>query len=248
MLFDGELMEIFTKNLIVNMSQCDKNAQMRELDIFSTFLDSATEHGKLMGVAAPDLAKFNLFWVITKNKFRFYRKPCVLQNYSLTTWPKKPDLIRSNRFCEFFDDNGVFAQAKSEWVMLDKSSFKVSKHSVAYPNDLVHSEKTILDEPWLKVNNDFSTCDFEYNYLVNSQDIDLSQHMNNIAYLRAMFSVLSSDKINSLNILEMEVHYLRQCFEGDNLSIRFIATDYGFMVGFTKENQLCTFINVIVNK
>ena len=241
-------MEIFTKKSIVSMSQCDRNSKMREVDMFSSFLDSATEHGKLMGVAAPDLAKFNLFWVITKNKFRFYRKPMLLQEFTLKTWPKKPELIRSNRFCQLVDDNGVFAEAKSEWVMLDKTTFKVAKHSVAYPSDLIHSEETILDEPWLKVNSDFTDYDFEYSYLVNSQDIDLSQHMNNIAYLRAMFSVISSDKINSLSIFEMEVHYLRQCFEGDNLSIRFKNTKDGFTAGFLRENQLCTFINVTLNK
>ncbi len=237
-------MEIYNKNFTVKMSQCDFTSKLTELSMFTAFLDCATEHGKLMGVAAPDLAKHGLFWVITKNKFRFFRRPNLLEDFTLSTWPIKPQLVRSNRFCKLFDNKGDFAFAKSEWVMLDKSSFRVAKHSVAYPNDLVHSEQTLLEEPWLKIEDDFLTFDREFSYKVNSNDIDLSQHMNNLSYLRAMFSCLSTKELDSLDIYEIEIHYISQCFEGDNLSIRFIEKENGFTVGILKEQKLCTFISV----
>ncbi|MBQ7340286.1 MAG: hypothetical protein IJW43_05495 [Clostridia bacterium] len=237
-------MEIYNKNFTVKMSDCDFSAKLTELSMFTAFLDCATEHGKLMKVAAPDLAKHNLFWVITKNKFRFYRRPNLLEDFTLSTWPIKPQLVRSNRFCKLFDNDGDFAFAKSEWVMLDKSSFRVAKHSVAYPDYLIHSEETILDEPWLKITDDFSTFNREFSYKVKSTDIDLSHHMNNLAYLRAMLSCLSTKELESLDIFEIEIHYVSQCFEGDDLSIRFIEKENGFTVGILKEQKLCTFINV----
>lgn len=241
-------MEIYTKNYTVNMSEVDNNAFLREIDIISNFLDCATAHGKIMGVAAPDLDKHNLFWVITKNKFRFFRKPMMLQDYTLSTWPEKPQLIRSNRYCELSDSLGILAQGKTEWVMLDKNTFRVAKLSTAYPSSLAHSEKTLLVEPWLKVDKDFSSCNSVFNYKVNSLDIDISNHMNNIAYLRAMFNCFSTKVLKNLYIYELEIHYISQCFEGDNLSIKFVNTDLGFKVGFFKDNTLCTFINVVLKK
>ncbi len=239
--------EIYEKQNVVNMSVCDNLSLLSYPAFFDAFMDMATLHGNEMGVSSLDLAKHNLFWVVTRSKIKFFRRPHMLEEYTLRTWPTTPELLRSLRFCSFIDEQGVFAQGKTEWIMLNKDNFRPSKTSGVYPDRLKFSDKTILDEPWEKIVDDFSTFDKEYIYTVKSTDIDLSNHMNNVAYIRALFSTFSTKQIENMDIKEMELHYKSQCFEGDSLALRIKKTEKGFLAAFIKNGEQAVTINVRFN-
>ena len=238
-------MEIYNRQKKVLMSECDHTATLSIPSFFSGFIDVATEHGDLMGVSSVDLGKLDLFWVITKSKIKITRKPQLMEEYSIITWPKTPEILRSERFCSFNDDKGVFALGKTEWIMLKKETFKPSKTTGVYPPNLVFSNQTVLDEPWKKLSDDFSSFDKEFSYRVKSTDIDLSNHMNNAHYIRALFSCLSTKQIEKANVSELEIHYRSQCFEGDQLKIRFKKTDEGFIAGFINNKNVAVSVNVV---
>ena len=120
-------MEFFKKQKKALMSECDHTASLSTQAFFSDFIDAATEHGDIMGVSSVDLGKLDLFWVVTKSKIKIFNRPVMMQDYSITTWPNTPEILRSVRWCTFSNDNGVFAQGKTEWIMLKKETFKPSK-------------------------------------------------------------------------------------------------------------------------
>ncbi len=239
--------EIFEKTKLIEMSECDHQSKLSYPEFFNSFMDVATTHGDIMGVSSPVLAKFNLFWVVTRSRIRFYRRPAMLEEFSIRTWPITPELLRSLRFCSFYDSKGVFAEGKTEWIMLNKDNFRPSKTRGIYPDGLLFSNDTVLDEPWIKILDDFSSFDREVLYTVKSTDIDLSNHMNNVAYVKALFSCFSTKEIEMADVKEIEINYKSQCFEGDNLSIRIKKSESGFIVGFIREGSLVITINVVCN-
>ena len=238
-------MEILTNKKIISMSECDHNAKFSYPAFFNNFMDIATKHGDIMHVGSPDLAKLGLFWVITKNRIKFYRRPEMMGEYNVSTWPIKPEILRSLRFVSFEDANGVFAEGKTEWIMLKKENFKPSKTTGVYPDGTIFSDKVILEEPWEKLTDDFSTFDREVIYKVKSIDIDLNKHMNNANYIRTLFSCFTTKELDEFDIKEIEIHYKSQCYEGDEISIRFKNTQNGFNVGFINNGNLAVTIKVI---
>ena len=241
-------MKILTKQKKVLMSGCDHTARLSIPEFFAGFIDVATEHGDLMGVSSVDLAKLDLFWVVTKSKIKILRRPEMMQDYSISTWPNTPEILRSIRFCTFIDNTGVFAQAKTEWIMLKKQTFKPSKTTGIYPIGTDFCDNVAFDEPWVKFDNDFNDFDKEFSYKVKSTDIDFSNHMNNVNYIRALFSCLTTEQIEKADIKELEIHYKSQCFEGDNLKIRFKMTKEGFTVGFINNGAVAVAINAIASQ
>lgn len=237
-------MNFLTQQKKVLMSECDHNGKLFYTSFFTNFMDTATLHGDIMGVSAIDLGKLNLFWVITKSKIKFYNRPDMMSDYKVTTWPTPPEILRSIRYASFENDNGVFAEGKTEWIMLKKDSFRPSKTTGVYPNGTEFSDKVILSEPWGKFNEDFSSFDKEVIYTVKSIDIDLSNHMNNVNYIKALFSCFSVKEIDNLNIKEIEIHYLKQCFEGDELKIRFKNTEKGFIAGFINNGDIAVIVKI----
>ena len=238
-------MEFLTSTKKVLMSDCDHNGKLFYTSFFSSFMDTATLHGDVMGVSAVDLAKLNLFWVITKSKIKFYNRPEMMSDYKVTTWPTPPEILRSLRYASFENEKGVFAEGKTEWIMLKKDTFRPSKTTGVYPKEVTFTNKTILNEPWERFNDDFSVFDKKISYTVKSTDIDLSNHMNNVNYIRALFSCFSTKEIDSLDIKEIEIHYIKQCFEGDELKIRLKNTENGFIAGFINKGDIAVKVKVI---
>ena len=54
-------------------------------------------------------------------------------------------------------------------------------------------------------------------YTVRSVDIDFEGHMNNVAYIRALFGLFSRKELEEMAPSEIELQYKVSCYEGDRL-------------------------------
>jgi len=86
-----------------------------------------------------------------------------------------------------------------------------------YPEGLELLKEEVLPEPFTKISEDFKGCRKLGDYRIRSVDIDLGGHMNNVAYIMAMFGMLSSEEITSMSISDIEVCYRRSCYENETL-------------------------------
>ena len=240
-------MEIFTLNEIVKTSQCDFNSKMSIPSAFATVMDIATIHGKKMNVSADDLAKKGVFWVVARTRLKFYDRPIMNTEVTVTTWPKKPELVRCHRFCTISQNDKVLIEAKTEWTMLSKETGKISKISVGYADNIEHSEEVLLDGFLDKVTDDFADCDRIFNHVVKCADVDLSSHMNNVAYVRALFNAFSTEELKKLNVTEIEATYKSQCYEGETLTVKLKNAPNGIIAVMQKGETVCFTARLICN-
>ncbi len=226
----------FDKEYVLPCYVCD-NTSLISLDgIVDLFMDMATEHASKMNLGMDELALKGCFWVISKTKLVIKRRPRILEKVTLSTWPQKPSTIRYNRFYGISDGEGFIVEGKSEWTILDKETFKPIRSSQVYPQDIIHSEKTICDVPFCRLPNDFSDSQVLRTYKVSSTDIDMSQHMNNVAYIRAMLGSLSTREIEDMNVRELEIAYKVQCFEGEEVTVRRMDVEGGTDLAVVKSD------------
>ncbi len=227
------------KAYTIPISCCDHNARLSFVGIFNAFMDIATDHACVLGIGNNSIAKDGIFWVAAKTKIRVKRRPYMQEETILETWPEKPGNIRCNRYCTISDSEGVIAEGKTEWTIIDADSGRPQKAKDIYPKELVHLEDVVCGEPFLRFKTDFSTCEEIAKHKIVSSDIDMSKHMNNVSYVRAVLSAFTTEELDKINISEIEIAYKAQCFEGEILSIRKIKTENGLEIGVLKEDGTC---------
>ena len=223
----------------VQASDCDYTGALGFVGMFNLFMNLATEHAGLLGVGSGVLREKNCFWVAAKTRIRASRCPKMLEEVTVSTWPEKPKNIRYNRYYCVEDKNGVIVEGKTEWTILDAESGRPCKSSDVYPQDLEHLTDVVCSEPFARIPTDFSDCEEIRSHKVLSADIDLSLHMNNVAYIRAMLSAFTCAELSAMNIKEIEIAYRSQCYEGEVLSVRRRITEDGMEIGFVKADGTC---------
>ena len=207
------------KQIIIPISQCDSHSRLNITGIFNIFMDLATEHGAEIGVGMDKLAQKGLFWVASKTKVKVNRMPEMLSTVSAATWPETPNRIRCNRYYYIKNDDDMLVEGKTEWIMVDMASGRPAKIDGVYPDGFEHCTDIVCDQPFSRLGTHFEDCEKLAEYTVCSTDIDVSQHMNNVAYIRAVLGAFSVKEIDEMNIQEIEVAYKLQCYEGEKLTL-----------------------------
>ena len=198
------------KQVKIPISWCDNTSKLSITGIFNLFMDLATEHGDELGLGMKPLAEKGLFWVASKTKIKITNRPEMLSDTVAATWPEKPARIRCNRYYTLTDNGNMLVEGKTEWVMLDAKSARPAKIEGTYPADMEHCPDIVCTEPFCRLSSDFSEADKLAEYTVCSADIDVSQHMNNVAYIRLVMELFSCKELEELSIKEMEVCYKEQ--------------------------------------
>ena len=236
---------LLTKNYTVPTSQCDNKGKLSFTNIFTVFIDLACEHAEHLNMGACDLAPKNLFWVAVKTKIKIHRRPEILKELEASTWPEEPGRIRCNRYYTLKENGELLCEGKTEWAMINTATGRPARVNEAYNQDIEHLTDTVCEEPYAKTDEDFTDCEVLAEYKVKSTDIDIGQHMNNIAYIRALFGVFSCAEIEALNIKEIDISYRLQCYEGEILTIKQRKTDNIIEIGFIKdENKTATTVRI----
>ena len=110
----------------------------------------------------------------------------------------------------------LMIEATSEWVILDRNTGRLYLLDKLYAPDFEFYSKKILPEPFYRFTSKFEGEPFA-EYTVRSIDIDFEGHMNNVAYVRALFGLFSRAELEKLDPHEIEFNYKAPCFEGDRL-------------------------------
>jgi len=226
---------LLKKELTVLPSICDNTARFSVPAVFSTFMDLASEHGQIIGVGNDVLEEKGLFWLTVKTKIKINKRPSMMDKITASTGPEKPERIRCNRYYLLSNGEEHLIEGKSEWTIISPNNGKLHRIDEVYPTDIEHYEKRICEEPFSRLSDDFSNDEEICRYTVRSTDIDLGQHMNNAAYMRAIFGVFSCEELDKLNIKEAEILFKAPCFEGESLSVKIRRNEGYIDIGMLKE-------------
>lgn len=224
------------KQMIVSASLCDSTSRLSLPSVFSVFMDLAGEHGPEIDLGMKSLMAKGLFWLTVKTKIRVYNLPEMLSTVTAVTWPEIPGKIRCNRYYQILDGDTVLVEGKTEWAIMEIATGKIIRPSNIYPENLVHLDKKILEEPFVRIDENFDDGVFLDTYKVRSTDIDLGKHLNNAIYPRIFLGAFSLEELSNLNITDAEINFRSPCFEGDLLTIKKRIGEGFIDLGLIKEN------------
>lgn len=214
----------FERNAEIALSLCDNTGKLSVYNIFTLFMDIATEHANELKLSSDDLGE-DLFWITVRTKVQIIYRPKLSDEVTLTTWPEKPSRVRANRHYIISDNDTPLIKGKSEWTVVDTKSGKLCRVADLYPEDFEFCDELSIEEKYCRINDDFEDAKTLCDYTIRSTDIDLVQHMNNSAYIRAFMGAFSTKELEAQPIKEIEIAYKAQSYEGETLTIKYRETE-----------------------
>lgn len=233
------------KNYEISLSMCDNTEHLSIYNIFAMFMDIATEHAKNIKASTKDLGE-DMFWVTVRTKVQILRRPVVYDKITLATWPEKPSRVRANRHYIISDENGVLIKGKNEWTVVNIATGKLQRVSEIYPAELEFCEDISIEENYARISDDFSDAQTVCDYTIRSTDIDLVQHMNNAAYIRALIGTINTKDLQEHPIKDIEIVYKSQSYEGETLTIKRRVTENAEEYGMLKaDSTVCATVRIV---
>ena len=202
---------------VIYPSLTDSSGKLSVPNCFSMFMDIASIHAPMLGCGTEDLAKQGLFWLTVKSKIKIIRRPHMMEEVTLSTWPEDPTETRCNRDYSITKDGEPLVLGKTLWAVLNMKTGRLHRVAELYPEGFVADPSLAIPEDFITFDKEFGGEEFA-SYTVKSTDIDFGGHMNNIAYIRAIAGLFPAKEWQDMKISEMEVHYKTACFEGDVLT------------------------------
>lgn len=222
--------------MLIPLSDCDNNGKLSVPRMFEIFMDVATEHAVKLSISAKDLGN-DLFWLAVRTKVRVSRRPEMSQEVTVTTWPQMPVRVRTNRHYTISDADGVMISGKTEWAVINTQTGRLQRLTDIFPSGFEFGDEVAIEEPYARVSDDFTDAEIVGEYTVKSTDIDVGQHMNNSAYVRAFFSLFSCKELEENEFTEFDIAYKAQSYEGETLTVKCREVDGAYEYAMIKPDS-----------
>lgn len=211
----------YNKEYKISYSEVDQNLKLGIYASLNLAQNTVTDYFESFGGDNIVLkSKDNAIWVVSKAKVHFNRFPNWRDCIKARSYTTKIKPIRVEIETVFKDkDDEVLFVATQETCAIDLETRKVRKiNTVSYPDNM-EVEQSLLQNRYLRLDDEFTEDDLAIEQKVYSQDIDYSMHVNNTIYVRYIMNALSCDFLNKNKITDFEIQYINESIEGDILKI-----------------------------
>ena len=232
---------IFTQERNISSAFIDSSVKMGIAQSVLMVQDNLTEcFAKLGCDGIVYREKYNAFWVFTKSKLSFKRRPDWREKIEASTFPIDNAGFKAHINTILRDKNGeTLITANQEACVLDLEKHRpVKLTNLNYPKE--NFPTPVFEEPFEKFDSDFSEADFKYEQIIRAQHIDMSHHMNNIEYIKLALNVFTDDFLLAHEVKSLEVHYTGESKEGQTLRI-FSKTEGSTTLVVIKESERSVF-------
>lgn len=214
----------YDTDMTVMASMCDERSLMSIPATMDIFQDIAGFHAASLDTGVLRLEEMGLFWVISKMRIVFNRRPLVGETAQLSTWILPPDRISCERDCSLTSGGEMLAYCRYIWAALRRDNGRPEPMSSFYPRpDEVLDAPD--DKPFKRLSSNFDGAEEIGRYTIRSVDIDRGGHMNNVNYVRAMLGCFTCEELIEMDITELDMQFRLQCYEGETITFVKRASD-----------------------
>ena len=216
---------IFSQERNISSAFIDSSLKMGIAQTVLMIQDNLTEcFNKLDCDGVIYRERYNAFWVFTKSKIHFEKRPGWRQMIDASTFPIDNAGFRTHINTVLRDKDGtVLITANQEACVLDLEKHRpVNLTTLNYPKE--GFPEAAFNEPFERFDSDFTEEDFteedfKYEQEIRSQHIDMSHHKNNIEYIKLALNVFTDDFLLAHEPDSLEVHYTGESKEGQTLRV-----------------------------
>lgn len=221
----------YTKEFLISTSLTDVKSTLSPDKVFTIFQDMASEHAEILGIGGYVMMDRGLFWMTIRTRIRAYRLPKLMEKVKALTWlaPFKDRDIRSNRYYRLYAGEELLAEGCTEWAVYSFEKKTVVRLEEAHMPQIEFLPEEVTVSKFSRFHNEPAETDEVFSHKVVFSDVDLGQHMNNCAYVRAMFDTIELPEYKKLTPAEMEICFRAPSLPGETVSIRRRKEENGYL-------------------
>ena len=212
------MQQVFEQQTDISPSLADSQGLLSYPGAFALFQDLAASHAERLGIGLKAMTEKKFFWLTVRTKIVFLSRPALGETVTARTWPEKPGAVRCNRSYEISRGEDILIRGRTEWAILNIETRGITPSEGLFPA-LPFDRGPACTEPFARIPDRFEGLEPFAEYQVRSTDIDVGGHMNNAAYLRALFGAFSSRELQDMTLRSVDAVFRAPCFEGETLSV-----------------------------
>lgn len=201
----------------VRSYEVDQQQKATVSSICNYFQEAAGLHAHHLNFDITQLLENGMTWVLHKMHVTIRKSPKRWEDISVTTWPSAGDGLRAFRDYELKNSGGeVIAAAISQWIVLNVKS----QRPVRIPDEISELGITGRDhtiKPDKKPLSPLSADRSKLVTVVNSSDLDMNNHVNNVRYIDWMLGYLPGHVTDGRRCSEFEIQYYSESVKGDTI-------------------------------
>lgn len=215
-----DMLSVFKKDFTINISHCDSSGRLSLSGMLSIFMDTAALHIELQGQGIDKLKKDGLYWIIGQNRVKIIKRPKLMQKVAIVTRLSAPGKFSGCRQYSITDENGeLLIAGETMWLVYNKAEKKLVGLKEYVPESCEFFDSPFFSEKPVKPAKVLDPADKAGEYVVLPTDIDFIGHMNNSAYAKLILNNIPLSEQESREIYGADIFYLKQCLEGEKLSV-----------------------------
>ncbi len=203
----------------VAASLTDFKANLSVLGVFQIVEDSITEFMgdlKIDGLTAK--REYNAVWVFAKTKIKFIKNIVWNNEYTVTCFISKISNVTINIDVAIKNTaDELCFYSRTELCALDMETGRIRRVSTVGVNDSIKTEAPLADISFAKI--DAENLPVVEEVQVRYTNIDYAVHTNNKEYVRFILNTYSVAEMEKSRISELEIVYINQSFENDELTV-----------------------------
>ena len=229
--------EEYIRRDFVRSSACDGHCLLSPIAVLQLVEDQITEFFGEMGVDGITMReRYNAFWVYSKNRIELTRRPAWREPFTVRT---RLGLRRAAKACAdttAFDENGgLLIASRVEMCLLDGNTGSIKRlDEIGMPaaSGPDASMPVLAFDRFPK-----QPAQLIEQVKVRTSNLDMSNHTNNIEYLRFILNTLTPEALDSREMRGLELHYGAQSYVGQTLDIRSTPTEDGTLYTIERDGQ-----------
>lgn len=208
----------YVENINVKYSEMDYNQALKPFSMLNYLQDIASKNAEDCGFGYSFITPKNIAWFLLKYRMEFNDYPVGVHDLILKTQPRGYNKLFAYRDFEFFEGTKLLGRVASIWALAD-----ITTRSMLPINSVLQDNPKM--PPYVKRSDDLNfekfrpvlKVDFEKEFEVRYNDIDVNKHANNGNYIIWAFEPLSFEFKSKKKIKTLDMVYKKEIKFGEKL-------------------------------
>ncbi len=208
----------YVENIKVKYSEMDHNLALKPFTMLNYLQDIASKNAEDNGFGYSYITPKNIAWFLIKYHMEFEDYPVGVYDLTLKTKPRGYNKLFAYRDFEFWDNEKLLGRIASVWSLVDIDSRALIPINTALDNNpgMPPYEKKEDDLSFEKIKSP-EKIDFQKEFEVRYNDLDVNEHANNGNYIVWAFEPLDFDFKTSHKIKTLDMIYKKELKFGEKV-------------------------------
>lgn len=233
----AQIEKISEEDINIRYSEMDFDKSLKPFSLLNFFQDLASDNAERLGFGYSAITPKNLMWVLLKYRIEFEEYPVGIHNLRLQTDPRGYNRMFAFRNFRLWNGEKLLARASSIWSLVDFTNMSIANIGSSIDSPYFGKFEKNEDDLQFEKIPPLERVDYEKEFEVRYNDIDVNRHANNGNYIVWALEPLDYDFRVQHKLKTIDMVYKKEIKFGEKLITRVQILDDGSTVHVLTNSQ-----------